>query len=302
MTIFVEPTNICNFSCTYCVHSFSDYETRAGGLSRLSMSDFGRICDQILLLGRIETLQLYGNGEPFVNRDLPDMIALAKRKDIAERVIVTTNGSLIDWEMAERVVASGLDYLRVSVYGSTQERMTHVTGSRQSLSRIVENVRRVRDLRDRRGLATPFVYVKAIDSGDADENQRFIDLFDGICDETAIEPVHNWNVPGAALSGVNDEELLDRQFFSNRKEICPFPFYMLVVNADLQVGVCCTDWAKQDIIGNLNVDTLTDIWRGERLHQFRLTHLRRERRTLDSCRDCMFLHTATDNMDSAPIP
>lgn len=299
LTIFVEPTNVCNFKCNYCPESFADYGERAGGLFRLGVPDFGRICDQILELGRLKTLNLYMMGEPFVNKNLPDLIAMAKRKDVADRVDVTSNGTLIDAAMAERVVASKLDYLRISIYGATQERMTSVTASKVPLDRVVANVRRVRELRDQGGAKTPFVYVKMIDAGDPVENRRFLDLFDGVCDEAAIEPVMNWNDPeGGNLSGLGRDELLQGQYFSRRKEVCPFPFYTLVIHSDLRVSVCCVDWAKLTTVGNLKEQTLAEVWRGEALHEFRMAHLRRERQTIEACRNCTYLHTAPDNLDA----
>lgn len=299
LTIYVEPTNVCNFKCSYCPESFADYRERAGGLFRLGVPEFERICDQILELGRLKVLNLYMMGEPFANKNLLDLVATAKRKGVAERVVVTSNGTLIDAAMAERVVASKLDYLRISIYGATQERMASVTASKIPLDRVVANVRRLRELRDQGGSKAPFVYVKMIDSGDPVENRRFLDLFDGSCDEAAIEPVMNWNDPeGANLSGLGRDELLGGQYFSRRKEVCPFPFYTLVIHSDLQVSVCCVDWAKQTAVGDLKDQTLKEVWRGEALHEFRMTHLRRHRQTLEACRNCTYLHTAPDNLDT----
>ena len=298
-TIYVEPTNVCNFKCSYCPESFPDFAERTGGLFRLGVPDFERICDQILELGRLKTLNLYMMGEPFVNRGLPDLVAIAKRKGVAERVVVTSNGTLIDAAMAERIVESQLDYLRISVYGATQERMTGVTASLIPLDRVVANVERVRALRDGHEAKRPFVYVKMIDLGDPSENQRFLDLFAGKCDEAAIEPVMNWNDPEEGnLSGLGLDELLRGHYFSHRKEVCPFPFYTLVIHSDLQVGVCCVDWAKQTAVGNLREQTLSEIWRGEALHEFRMKHLRRERQSIEACRNCTYLHTAPDKLDA----
>ena len=299
LTIYVEPTNVCNFKCSYCPESFSDYAERTGGLFRLGVPDFERICDQILELGPLKTLNLYMMGEPFVNRNLPDLVAVARRKGVAERVVVTSNGTLIDAEMAERIVESQLDYLRISIYGATQERMTGVTVSKVPLERVVANVERVCAVRDQRESKVPFVYVKMIDSGDPAENQRFLDLFAGRGDEAAIEPVMNWNDREEGnLSGLGRDELLGGQYFSHRKEVCPFPFYTLVIHSDLQVGVCCVDWAKQTAVGNLTEQTLAEVWRGEALHEFRIKHLRRERQMIEACRNCTYLHTAPDHMDA----
>lgn len=94
-TIYLELTNICNFKCSFCPMHFEDYREISGGDFTLSDADIKKIYTDIKELGRLKTLNLYMLGEPFVNRKLPDYIALAKNMDIAERIIVTTNGTLL---------------------------------------------------------------------------------------------------------------------------------------------------------------------------------------------------------------
>ena len=119
-------------------------------------------------------------------------------------------------------------------------------------------------------------------------------------DEVGVEPVTNWNDPAEGnLSGLERDVLLGSDAFASPKEVCPFPFYTLAIHSDLRVSVCCVDWAKQAVVGDLRTQTLTQIWHGEELHAFRLAHIRRQRATLAACRDCTFLHTARDNMDAA---
>ena len=292
-TIYLEPTNICNFKCTYCPESFDDYEEQAGGLFRMDLRQFERVCDQILELGRLKTLNFYMMGEPFVNKSLPDFIAMAKDRNVADRVIVvTSNGTLLDAKMAKRVIAAGLDYLRISIYGTTQERLTKITGTKISLDRICANVRGIYEMREAIGATRPIVYAKMIDTQDPAENQRFRDLFAGICDEAVIEPVMNWNDPDEGnLSGLETNDLLKTQYFEDRKEVCPFPFYQLVIHSDLTVSLCCVDWAKKTAIGNLEKSSLAELWRGPALRDFRLAHLRRQRHTIDA--SVQELHVST---------
>ena len=297
-TIYIEPTNACNFSCSYCPVHFDDYLERSGGRSKLDIAACSMILDQILELGRLKTLNFYMLGEPYANRDLSTFVTMAKERDVADRIIVTTNATLLNEDAARQTIASGLDYLRVSIYGSTQDRHEAVTGSKIKLDRIVENVRRLRHLRDAMGAAKPHIYVKMIDCGDALENQRFLSLFEPIADVVAIEPVMNWNLSEVSddLSGAG-AGLTESAYFSLKKKACPFPFYNLVVNADLRVTVCCVDWEKATTVGSLRDQSLAEIWRGQPLREFQLKHLRGERETIKACRSCTFLHTAPDQID-----
>jgi len=298
LTIYVEPTNICNFRCVYCPESFPDYVDRAHGLHRLDLSGFTRIADQILELGRLKTLNFYMMGEPFLNRSLPDFIWLATNRGLADRTSVTTNGTVLDALMIDRVLDSGLSYLRVSVYGGTEQTNAERTASRIPLAKVIANVRAIKDRRNQRGLTEPFLYVKMIESHDPVEDQAFLDTFRPICDEVALEPVMNFNDPeGHNLSLIPPEQMLAQPYFQHRKQACAFPFYTMVIHADLQVSVCCVDWAKQAVVGDLTTETLREIWHGDRLRQFQVTHLRGQRETLAACARCTYLFTAPDNID-----
>ena len=298
LTLYVEATNICNFNCKYCPELFDDFKRITGGYHRMSLEEFALVCDQINEMGQLKTLNFYMMGEPFVNKNLPQFIELAKRRQVAERLIVTSNGSLLDQTMARRVIDAELDYLRFSIYGIEQQTFTDVTGSKLNIERIIGRISHMKALRDLLGKTKPFLYAKMIDTQDPERNQRFLDLFRGICDEASVEPVMNWNDPEQGnLSGLETDDLLRKAYFSRQKSVCPFPFYNLVIHSDLQVSVCCVDWAKKAVVGSLKEQSLKEIWMGERLKAFRLTHLRRERHTLEACRSCTFLHTAPDNLD-----
>ena len=138
-----------------------------------------------------------------------------------------------------------------------------------------------------------------LETADARDNIQFKQLFAEAGDEVLLEPVMNWNDPEEGnLSGLAKDALLNRPYFLAKKEVCPFPFYTSVIHSDLSVSVCCVDWNKQTVVGNLRRESLADIWKGEALRTFQLTHLQRKRHELNGCKHCTYLHTAPDNIDS----
>lgn len=297
LTVYLETTNVCNFRCTYCPESLEDYWKQ--GFFQLSIPGFERICDQILELGQLKTLNLFVMGEPFVNKNLTDMIALAKAKGVAERIIVASNGSLLKDPKA--LVESGLDYLRVSVYGGRDDSHKRRTKSGVPLVRIWQNMDALKTYRDSVHAKNPSIQARMLDCGEP-ENSEFLSLFADVCDEATIEPLHNWNEPkDVDLSGIGHDAMMATDYFKNKKEACPFPFYTLCIHSDLKVGVCSVDWAKQATVGNLKEETLAQIWNGERLRQFRLAHIERRRDTIQGCKDCTYLHQAPDNIDHVSV-
>ena len=297
MTIYIEPTNICNCSCRYCPESFENYELISGGKFVLGDQHFELIAKQIADLGRLETLNFYMMGEPFANKNLLSFVAKAKKYKLAERIIVTSNGSLVNDRIFSAICESGLDYLRISIYGSDESEHREVTQSGVKLSRIKRNIKGLIDYRNDNDFQKPFIYVKKI-SGGSVSDARFLDLFSDSGDEVIIEPVMNWNDPSEGrLAGVSASDLLEMDYFKIKKNVCPFPFYTLVIHADLNVSVCCVDWNKKLVVGNLRSDTLIDIWTGEKLRALQIKHLMGERCSVEGCNKCTFLHTAPDKIE-----
>jgi radical SAM protein with 4Fe4S-binding SPASM domain len=298
MTIHVEPGNACNFKCTFCPESFADYREKAGGLHMLKVEDFATVVRQIDILGRLKVMNMHMMGEPFANKNLEQMFKMAKQADIADKVICTTNGTLLRENRWQTVCESGLDYLRVSIYGCTQKAHEERTQSSVPLKTVIDNVRGLKTCRDSHGFTTPFICVKYVSSSPC-EDHMFRLMFADAGDETHVEALHNWHDPEEKnLAGIPTEELLSQPNFAKKKEVCPFPFYTLIIHADLQVGVCCVDWSKKTIVGNLRTQTLFDIWHGQKLRDFRLMHIRRRRSENEACSNCTYLHTLTDNVDS----
>ena len=211
---------------------------------------------------------------------------------------MTSNGSLIKPKLYDDICKTQLDYLRISIYGPNEEKQRANTASKIKLSQIRDNIAGIKSYRDQAGYAHPFIYVKMIESKDEAENQEFLSFFEGVGDQVVIEPVMNWNDPAeGSLAQMDPAELKNKPYFEHKKDVCPFPFYTLVIHSDLKVSVCCVDWSKQAVIGNLREQTLSEIWHGEKLREFQMLHLLRRRNEISACKNCTFLHTAPDNLD-----
>ena len=61
---------------------------------------------------------------------------------------------------------------------------------------------------------------------------------------------------------------------------------MMAINSDGSVVVCCVDWSRKTLCGNVRNSSLLDIWNGEAINNIRKIHLRGERYNIDSCRFC----------------
>ncbi|MFI4929684.1 MAG: radical SAM protein, partial [Burkholderiales bacterium] len=113
----------CNLTCKHCYALSADHDY-AG---ELSTAEVFTVMDDLKAF-KVPVLILSG-GEPLLRSDLFDIAARAKAKRFY--VGLSTNGTLIDTPMAQRVTAAGFDYVGISLDGlrDTHDRFRRLNGA-----------------------------------------------------------------------------------------------------------------------------------------------------------------------------
>ncbi|NDY58660.1 radical SAM protein [Desulfovibrio sulfodismutans] len=110
--LYVEVSSSCQLRCPGCLAYAPGWERRL-----MDMETFQAALDAFAPW--LVNVELYGWGEPFLNRDIFRMIKVCKTKKLFTRT--STNGNAMQRGDAKRLVDSGLDQLNVSLDGATQE-------------------------------------------------------------------------------------------------------------------------------------------------------------------------------------
>lgn len=283
-SIYFFPTNLCNFRCKYCAHAggLINFE-KVYGLKpeTMSLETFQRAIDQLKEFpDRLKVINLSGQGEPLLNRYLPDMIAYASKAGVTERIEIITNASLLNRELSDRLVDAGVDCIRISLQGMTTEKYKEICGLSLDFEKLTEEIAY---LFCHRGQCEVFVKIMDI-SLEEGEEEKFYHLFEPITDRMYIEkckPVYD-----DVEATQNIEVGTDR--YGRRHEprmVCPLPFYMLGVLPDGTVSPCETIYVP-DILGNVWTDNLVQMWNGERMKQFQQMQLEKRRMDNPKCARC----------------
>ena len=102
--VYVEITNICNRSCSFCPGTKRP-------LRRMTLSEFDAVTDR--LSGVTEYIYYHVMGEPLTHPDLPDFIRLAKSKGF--KSAITTNGTLLP-ARGQELIEAGVYKVNISVH------------------------------------------------------------------------------------------------------------------------------------------------------------------------------------------
>ncbi|MDP2268085.1 MAG: radical SAM protein [Deltaproteobacteria bacterium] len=310
-TVLIEPSSLCNFKCIQCFQSIKgdSYFTRNRG--NMPLARFQQVIEQLKAWPepKLKVLKLSLYGEPLVNPDFCDMLRVAREADVTERIETTTNASLLSRDVAEKLVEYQLDYARVSIYASDQERHRAVTGSSMEIGTIHGNLRVLQEIKKHKGSEKPFVSCKMLDSY-GDENERFIRMYQDVADEVYIDKPHSWiKVDGADFikdyyrDGI-DGAITDLKMNSTRRIACPMAFTTMAVRSNGDVSPCCVDFIGGTNLNNVDERSLLEIWNSDAYYEFQKMQLENRKHENYSCARCdVYLsgHYTRDNIDGFPV-
>ena len=113
--VSVEPAAVCQLKCPECPVGLRSLQHSAGSV--MSLEVWHRVLSQIRETAYV--VQFYFQGEPLLNKDLPQMIREAHEAGLY--TIVSTNAQTLTEEMARALVTSGLNRIIISMDGLTQD-------------------------------------------------------------------------------------------------------------------------------------------------------------------------------------
>ncbi|ATU09300.1 12,18-didecarboxysiroheme deacetylase [Methanohalophilus portucalensis] len=124
-------TRKCNLKCIHCYAQADDKDFEG----ELSTEEGKRLIDD---LAEFKTpVILFSGGEPLVRKDLPELAEYAVSKGL--RAVISTNGTLIDMDMAKKLKEIGLSYVGISIDG-TEETNDRFRGQQGAFKKALEGV------------------------------------------------------------------------------------------------------------------------------------------------------------------
>ena len=245
LNVAIEPCNRCNLNCTMCANSKL---TRPRG--QMDILLYKKLIDEIAAENPHTRVWLDYYGEPLLQRfRLFYMIDYAKKKGLTS-INFNTNATLLDREMTEMILDSGMDFISIDCDGWSKEVYEKI---RIKADRDVTyaNIEYFLKRRAERGLKKPIVEVKAMEM---EENAHEIDTIVQYWRErgawTAVRRLISW---GGAVDGIAPIAQKDRV-------ACGTAVGIMVVIWDGRVVNCVMDVDAKHVCGDANTESLKSIW------------------------------------------
>lgn len=286
-SISIEPTTACNLRCPECPSGLRAFSRPTGNLR----SDFFRktIDD---LHRDLSFLIFYFQGEPYINPDFLDMVQYASQRGIY--TITSTNGHFLNEENSRKTIESGLDRLIISVDGSTQEVYEQYRKSGK-LEVVLQGARNVVKWKKKLKSKTPHLIFQFLV---VRPNEHQIPEIYKLAEEIGIDEVRLKTaqiydyVHGNPLIPNQDRYSRYRRQADGSYRIknqllnhCWKLWHACVITWDGVVVPCCFDKDAQYRMGNLQEQSLREVWQQEPYREFR-QQLLKGRDKIDICTNC----------------
>ena len=274
----IETYNVCNFRCTMCPYPDMTREKML-----MSMDLFKKIIDDAVK-NNIGEVCLNFYNEPFLDPLLFERIEYVKSKGL--KVMFNSNGSLLTGEKINALLDTSLDSISFSFDAATKEayEKTRVGGDfNRTKNNILELIRE----RNRRGLKKPFVIIYFVAQNDNfQEISKFKSFWKEYCDRVNI----GW-VDARRTEGLLPEDLKIRK--SRDIYPCRSIFQHMLVMSSGKVALCCFDYDGSIVLGDLNEQSINEVWNSDKIKGIRELHLSGQGNKIKLCKDtiCGMLYT-----------
>lgn len=282
----IEPTNHCNLKCPECPSGLGAL-TRKLGL--LKLDDYKNWIDQIKDTGFY--VQLFFQGEPYINKNLPEMIKYAQKNKIY--VSISTNGHFINENNTDKILEAAPDKLIYSVDGLNEETYQNyrVGGTFAQVDSALRNlVKRKRELK----LKKPFIEFQFIVMK---QNEHLLEKVKKYCEEVGVDKLVFKTMQISSYENAlkflptnkkYSRYIVDNNSFKIKSEVknhCFALWRTSVITWDGKVVPCCFDKDADFTMGILNGKSFYEIWNSENYNRFRQSILT-DRKQNKMCTNC----------------
>jgi len=268
----LDITNKCNMKCKMCPRVSS-------GLNKYEMKfeDYKKIIN-ILSVLNVDCLALTGMGEPFMHAYIFDMIKYAKESKMP--VSITTNGLLLNTNLAKQIIDLDVNNIRFSV---DQIQDLHSENLHEYSIDVLDNIKNIVRLRNKKSNSNVNINVNTVISLDNINHMFSIIKW---CKESGVDFVNLIKLSTRVNTIKKIPTFLEEYYFKmyhlyalcknielkstylNRKQTdCGFLKNFLFIMSNGDVSPCCHLYNY--IVGNIFEQSIDEIWNGQKFAHFR---------------------------------
>lgn len=290
----IETTNYCNMKCVMCPRTL--YMTR----KNIWIDDelFDKLTDKVTIHDKSSLeefwnfvekdykqkvdeisengfyfsvvsrcLVLHGFGEPFLDKKLVERIKICSKKNIPTYFSCTPATMTV--EKAKKVMDAGLDVLKFSLDAMEEKKIQEIRGKRANFQDSVEKILELIEYKKSKNLKTllvPCMIDMAEKDIDIKMHKDFLEFWKKHDVYAYIKSQDNRWLYEA-------DENLKQNKSHYAKQYCEYPWLSVSIMSDGNVVPCTQISNNELVLGNINEQSLEEIWNGKKYKELRKMHI-----------------------------
>jgi len=236
--------------------------------------------------------------EPLMDNKLFERISFFQKHNSPQMpCFISTNGTLLNKEMCHKVLNSGIDLLQISVNGLNKDDFEKINQGK-NYEQFINNINYflIQDL------SKIGVYISLVKTAPFEEQiDSAAKKWRKLGYEVVVFLVSN---RGGALKEFRKYALTRKNLPLTRRiriavrnillRCCPLPFFQMTVLANGKVILCCNDWERKTIIGDLNKQTIREVWNSDEMNEIRHKIISGRYNEVAACKECSESKTYTN--------
>ena len=279
--IQIQTTNKCNGSCIMCPYPYLNKNTPRKVMDNAL---FTKIVKELKESKDTKEIFLTLQNEPLLDKKIVQRVKEMKNSVKNKAVVsIITNGSLLK-KKAAALKKAGIDRIYVSIDASNEKTYEKIRNNK-NYNRIISDIDSIMEKEDHPKIIVRFSKQK-INSG---EEKEFRELWK---EKNVKIEIFNINNRAGQLERYQDINNLGINQYKHwlKKELlktCPLPFYSMSILYDGRVLMCCHDWKAESSIGNLEKNSIREVWNNKKINNFRSLLYQRKKGDMPLCKGCV---------------
>ena len=276
----IETTRVCNAKCPFCAIDVWDKST-----PMMSDALFSKIVEEIKgYADWIRWVCIQKAGEPLLDKKIGKRIRSVKDAGI-KHVNLSTNASLLSEKKGRELIEAGLDEIMFSIDAIGKEEYEKMRVG-LNYETVIQNIQTFFRLRDEmnpkmiiriRGVSF-FNLEKEEERRQLEQWEKFWTPLIGSQDRVYMKRAHDW--------GNQKSWEGHTQSYGDCFHPCIIPWSTITISAMGIVGLCVQDYDSAMNLGDINTQSIKEVWNSEGWNKIRQLHRTGNRNEQPLCRGC----------------
>lgn len=270
-----ELNATCNYKCPMCPLSV---ENNASKKELFCFDEYKKIIREGVKKG-LKAIRLNYLNEPLLRKDISQFIKFARNNGVLD-IYFSTNGLLLDQNMALELIDSGLTRIQISIDAFSEETYNRIRLG-GNMTKVINNVLQLVELRKEKNSITPLIRVNFVKT-ELNENEldQFMDFWK---DKVDMIGVQDMIIPPKSTKQLRSSASELREKFT-----CSIPNTLLTITNEGSVLPCCSFYGEELALGNIKTNNISSYWNSNEMKKLRDIHKNGNFYLNDVCRRCVY--------------